>query len=234
MWTGHAVFHVPQFKDAASYLELKDYASAKRHCDAVLSQDDKNVDALIKRTEAEIGAEDYESARRTAARAREVSDDDRTRKNQQKAEVALKQSKEVNHYKVLGVPRDARTRDIKKAYRDAALKYHPDKIAPDVSDAERERLTAKFQEIAAAYEILSDEETRAKYDAGEDVSGSGQQSQGFPGGFPGFPGGFPGGAFQQGGQFVARPCFGRCRPAHISRSRYHVRYQCRASQISIR
>merc|ERR1712159_186013 len=81
-----------------------------------------------------IGAEDYEGARRTAARAREVSDDDRTRKNQQKAEVALKQSKEVNHYKVLGVPRDARTRDIKKAYRDAALKYHPDKIAPDVSD----------------------------------------------------------------------------------------------------
>ena len=197
----HAVFHAStNLKIAASYLELKDYSNAKRHCDAVLSHDDKNVDALIRRTEAEIGAEDYESARRTAARAREVSDDDRTRKNQQKAEVALKQSKEVNHYKVLGVPRDARTRDIKKAYRDAALKYHPDKIAPDVSDSERERLTAKFQEIAAAYEILSDEETRAKYDAGEDVSGSGQQSQGFPGGFPGFPGGFPGGGFQQGGQ----------------------------------
>ena len=94
----------------------------------------------------------------------------------------------MNHYKVLGVPRDARTRDIKKAYRDAALKYHPDKIAPDVSDSERERLTAKFQEIAAAYEILSDEETRAKYDAGEDVSGSGQQSQ-FP--LPGLPRGLP-------------------------------------------
>ena len=106
----------------------------------------------------------------------------------------------MNHYKVLGVPRDARTRDIKKAYRDAALKYHPDKIAPDVSDSERERLTAKFQEIAAAYEILSDDELRAKYDNGEDVSGSGQQGQGFPGGFPGFPGGFPGGGFQQGGQ----------------------------------
>ena len=191
---------VYKFKDCRVLPGAEGLCFAKRHCDAVLSQDDKNVDALIKRTEAEIGAEDYESARRTAARAREVSDDDRTRKNQQKAEVALKQSKEVNHYKVLGVPRDARTRDIKKAYRDAALKYHPDKIAPDVSDSERERLTAKFQEIAAAYEILSDEETRAKYDAGEDVSGSGQQSQGFPGGFPGFPGGFPGGGFQQGGQ----------------------------------
>ena len=100
----HAVFHTStNLKIASSYLELKDYSNAKRHCDAVLSQDDKNVDALIKRTEAEIGAEDYESARRTAARAREVSDDDRTRKNQQKAEVARKQSKEVNHYKVLGV-----------------------------------------------------------------------------------------------------------------------------------
>ena len=78
----HAAFHTStNLKIASSYLELKDYSSAKRHCDAVLSQDDKNVDALIKRTEAEIGAEDYDSARRTAARAREVSDDDRTRKN---------------------------------------------------------------------------------------------------------------------------------------------------------
>ena len=54
----------------------------------------------------------------------------------------------------------------------------------------------KFQEIASAYEILSDDELRAKYDRGEDVSASGQQQQGqqgFPGGFP-FP--FPGG--QQG------------------------------------
>ena len=87
----------------------------------------------------------------------------------------------MNHYKVLGVPRDARTRDIKKAYRDAALKYHPDKIAPDVSDAERERLTAKFQEIAAAYEILSDEETR---DAGRAY----EQCKVFRGGGGGFPG----------------------------------------------
>ena len=65
----HAVFHTStNLKIASSYLELKDYSNAKRHCDAVLSQDDKNVDALIKRTEAEIGAEDYDSARRTAAR----------------------------------------------------------------------------------------------------------------------------------------------------------------------
>ena len=57
---------------------------------------------------------------------------------------------------------------------------------------ERERRKLKFEEIAVAYEILSDEVKRAKYDNGEDVSGSGQQGQGFPGGFPGFPGGFPG------------------------------------------
>ena len=195
----HAAFHAStNLKIASSYLELKDYAKARQVCDGMLKADVNNVDALLKRTAAELGAEDYESARRTAARAREVRDDDVTRKNQQRAEVAFKQSKEVNHYKVLGVSRDARKKEIKSAYRDAALKYHPDKIGPDVADDERAKLTSKFQEIATAYEILSDEETRAKYDAGEDVSASGQRSQGFPGGFPGFPGGgFPG---QQGGQ----------------------------------
>ena len=127
----HTIFHTStNLKIASSYLQMKDYANAKRHCDTILKQDDTNIDALITRTEAEIGAEDYEEARRTASRAREVRDDDRTRKNQQRAEVALKQSREVNHYKVLGVPRDARTKDIKKAYRDAALNTIPTRSRP--------------------------------------------------------------------------------------------------------
>ncbi len=63
-----------------------------------------------------------------------------------------------DYYEVLGVSRDASAEEIKKAYRQAALKYHPDRNRTD-PDTE-----AKFKEAAEAYEILSDPEKRQRYD----------------------------------------------------------------------
>jgi molecular chaperone DnaJ len=68
-------------------------------------------------------------------------------------------------YDVLGVDRSASTDDIKKAYRKLAIKYHPDKTAGDKD------LEEKFKEIAEAYEVLSDEEKRKRYDAFGSVKG---------------------------------------------------------------
>lgn len=62
-----------------------------------------------------------------------------------------------DYYKILGVPRDANERQIKKAFRKLAVNYHPDKNK--AKDAE-----AKFREIAEAYEVLSDENKRRQYD----------------------------------------------------------------------
>jgi len=62
-------------------------------------------------------------------------------------------------YKVLGVDRKTTPVDIKKAYRELAKKYHPDKN-PDNAQAE-----AKFKKVSEAYEILSDPEKRKNYDA---------------------------------------------------------------------
>jgi curved DNA-binding protein CbpA len=70
---------------------------------------------------------------------------------------------EDDHYKTLGLDRDASSSDIKKAYRKLALKFHPDKQAQS-SDTERESATAQFAKIAQAYEILSDDEERKQYD----------------------------------------------------------------------
>ncbi len=70
----------------------------------------------------------------------------------------MKSSMEQDYYEVLGVSRDADAEEIKKAYRQLALKWHPDKNPGDPS-AEK-----KFKEIAEAYEVLSDPERRRLYD----------------------------------------------------------------------
>jgi len=185
----HGAYVVPaQLKVANAHVALKDFVSAVQACDAALKVDANSVDALVARGDAQIGADDYENALRSMQRARAVVDDDRTRNAEQRAHVALKQSKEVNFYKVLGVGRSATPKEVKKAYRDLALKYHPDKVDADASESEKEALMKKFQEIAQANEILSDDETRARYDRGEDVlgnqGGGQQQQQGFHQGFP--------------------------------------------------
>jgi len=63
-----------------------------------------------------------------------------------------------DYYEVLGVGKDAGERDIKKAYKRLAMKYHPDRTAGDKD------LEEKFKEIQEAYEILNDKEKRAAYD----------------------------------------------------------------------
>lgn len=70
-------------------------------------------------------------------------------------------------YKVLGLDTSASAEDIKKAYRKAVRDNHPD-LHPDDPEAE-----ARFKAVSAAYDILKDPETRARYDRGEiDASGA--------------------------------------------------------------
>ena len=174
----HAVFQLlVQLKMGRAHLSLKQHDAARRCADLALRLDAQSVDALLLKADALLADEQFEAAVRTTRQAREIVDDERTRQHQTKAEVALKQSKEVNYYKILGVSRTATKPEIKKAYRDQALVYHPDKVPFDATPAQKEHAETQFQKAASAYEILYDEDTRAKYDRGEDVSGNGQQGQ---------------------------------------------------------
>ncbi len=87
-----------------------------------------------------------------------------------------------DYYEVLGIQKSANADEIKKAYRKAAIKFHPDKN-PDDKGAEE-----KFKEAAEAYDVLSDDQKRARYDQFGHAGMGGAAGGGGYGGFGG--GGF--------------------------------------------
>jgi len=121
-----------------------------------------------------------------------------------------------DYYEILEVPRNASQADIKKAYRKKAIQFHPDKNPGDKAAEE------SFKEAAEAYEVLSSEEKRQRYDqfghagvgsaAGGGFSGGGMSMDDIfshfgdifgGGGFGGF-GGFGGGGSSQGRRRVSK------------------------------
>jgi DnaJ-class molecular chaperone len=64
-----------------------------------------------------------------------------------------------NYYDILGVSPDASQADIRKSFRNLALKHHPDK------NKNSEESKQKFMKIIEAYEVLSDEQARKNYDS---------------------------------------------------------------------
>ncbi|KGD70596.1 molecular chaperone DnaJ [Tatumella morbirosei] len=121
-----------------------------------------------------------------------------------------------DYYEVLGVSKSADEREIKKAYKRLAMKYHPDRNPGDTQAEE------KFKEVKEAYEILTDDQKRAAYDQ----YGHAAFEQGGMGG-GGFGGGFGGGGADFGDIFgdVFGDIFGggrRQRAARGSDLRYNM------------
>jgi len=164
------------FERPTNFLIVQAYSKNKQHSKAIkmareiVDEDDEAMDALWVLGDALTDAEKFDEALRIFRDALEAAPDgegEETQKAKQKvkqAEVALKQSKEKNYYKILALPRTASAKEIKKAYRALALEWHPDKNADNKEEAE-----LKFQDISEANEVLSNPELKAKYDRGEPV-----------------------------------------------------------------
>lgn len=104
-----------------------------------------------------------------------------------------------DYYEVLGVAKNANADEIKKAYRKAAIQFHPDK---NPGDKEAEE---KFKEAAEAYDVLSNPDKRARYDQFGHAGMSGAAG----GGAVGFGGDSGGGQLRSGQLRQSRSGAGR-------------------------
>ncbi|KAG7358506.1 chaperone protein DnaJ [Nitzschia inconspicua] len=175
---GEAIEIEPQhyvFARATMLKVVQAYSKDGQHDEAIkaaehLVEEENTLEAYWALGDAYTNAEKFEDAVRIFRKALEEAPEGESEQTQQakrkvqEAEVALKQSKEKNYYKILGLTRTATSKEIKKAYRELAMKWHPDKNPDNKEEAEKQ-----FHDIGEAYEVLSDDELKAKYDRGEQV-----------------------------------------------------------------
>lgn len=153
-------------KVVKAHVALKEYEKAIEEAEKHVNNE-ASVEGLHALGDAQLAAEKYQEAINSFQKAFELAPDGEKgdcKRKINEAQTALKQSKEKNYYKILGVPRNAQLKEIKKSYRELALKWHPDKNTDNVEEAEK-----MFQDISEAYEVLGDKELRGKYDRGEEV-----------------------------------------------------------------
>eukprot|EP00818_Percolomonas_sp_WS_P002241 CAMPEP_0117449548 /NCGR_PEP_ID=MMETSP0759-20121206/8002_1 /TAXON_ID=63605 /ORGANISM="Percolomonas cosmopolitus, Strain WS" /LENGTH=497 /DNA_ID=CAMNT_0005242027 /DNA_START=130 /DNA_END=1626 /DNA_ORIENTATION=- len=200
----------------------QEYEQAAKDASHAIKLNDKYQKAYMRRAQAYVKLERYEDASYdlNAAHRLDPSDQSITTKLKQ-VERLIKQAKKKDYYKTLGIERGASERDIKRAYKKLAVKYHPDRFT---DDEEKKDAEVKFRDIGEAYNILSDKDKRYRYDngmldpegggmggfsegmGGMDMSdifsmfmGGGGGGGGGVGGFGGMGGGFPGGFGGMGG-----------------------------------
>jgi DnaJ family protein C protein 3 len=156
-----------------AYSKRKEDIEAITFCTKVLNIDENDFEALLARAESYTNKSDFTEgnlgftlAIEDYKKANNINrNDNRVHEGHSRAVRMQKKAGMVDYYKLLDVSKTASTREIKKAYRRQAQLWHPDKYKGDLS---MEDVQKKMAQINLAYEVLSNEESRAKYDNGED------------------------------------------------------------------
>nr|WBW70094.1 venom protein [Lampona murina] len=140
-------------------------SEAIKSCSDALNIKPNDFDMLCERGDAHLNNENYSEAIQDFQKAINVNEhSQRANEGLRRAQKLEKQSKKRNYYAILGVKRTAGKKEILKAYRKMAQKWHPDNFQGD----EKAKAEKKFIDIAAAKEVLTDPEKRQKFDNGED------------------------------------------------------------------
>jgi len=154
---------------AGALTQLKRFKEAKEDCDRAIDLNSNYVKAYLRRATCNLQLEDFDASVRdyeTVKRLDPQNDDvDRQIRN---AKLEAKKAKRKDYYKILEVSKTATSGEIKKAYRKAALVWHPDKWS-SATDIEKQTAEAKFKDITEAYGVLSDAEKRRQWDSGADL-----------------------------------------------------------------
>lgn len=81
----------------------------------------------------------------------------------------------ADHYRILGLTKNATKEEIKEAFRKLAIQFHPDKHAQSPKSA-RDSATLKFKQVSEAYEVLMDDRKRAAYNLSQRYNNGGNYS----------------------------------------------------------
>lgn len=154
---------------AAAEMKRGNWNEAAKDCSESLIRKGGIAKLHVRRSRCWVSLGNYDDAVRDLRKAKELSPgDDDIAEELSKAEFLKKRSGSTSFYSVLGIAPHATVNDIKTAYRQMAMKYHPDRhqsSAPNV----KKQAEDKFKQVTEAYEVLSDETKRRKYDAGMEL-----------------------------------------------------------------
>ena len=185
-----------------AYVEMNNAGKSRTYCDEALAHNPDSLPALLSRAQRQLDADEFDAALQTLAHAADTpagaagAAATRVAELQRRARTLLHRSRQKDYYKVLGVGRDADAREIKRAFRRLTVQHHPDKVAQHgTNEADAQRRMAAINE---AYEVLSDPELRARFDAGDDPNDP-QAQMGRGGGGSPFTGSAPPFGFRAGG-----------------------------------
>mmetsp|Transcript_5175 Transcript_5175/g.12440 ORF Transcript_5175/g.12440 Transcript_5175/m.12440 type:complete len:780 (-) Transcript_5175:43-2382(-) len=152
------------------------WTQAREHLTKTLDLQPGYVNAYVLRAQAAMAAFDWEAAQadwdqllRSHATASSLSCDNRCGQDSdvlsswQKYREECARQLSMNHYEVLELPTHAGIDAVRRAYKDLARRWHPDKHEDKPKEL-KERAARKFGRIRQAYEVLSDESTKQAYD----------------------------------------------------------------------
>jgi len=154
---------------AAAAMKQGRYDVAADDCTKAIEVNSEYTKAYLRRADCYMQLNKFDDALRdfeVVQKMQDTRDPELARKIRQ-CKLEQKKAKRKDYYKILEVSKDATLQDVKKSYRKLALIWHPDRNGETPEKAKAAEV--KFKGIGEAYEILSDEKKRQRYDSGADL-----------------------------------------------------------------